>query len=273
MIHKNKLSIINHLALFLNLAWLGIALGLFLFPFNASAQNKCGTLDNNTEWISGMQQLIETIKTEDMPKAKLQAKALADICADAPTLNYLQGKIAEALGEKQDALYYYQKASENTYTFAIDPDNAKKIWYARYENEHPERTASALASNSESMSALEAKNARLEEINAQHLESYKKLLWAGVGIGAGGLVLAGTGAALVAMSHSSKFEKPDDDLPYKVSDDPMHATGWVFTGLGSGLLLTGAILAGIYGHKYKQPLDDNFTFNISPNRISFSMKF
>ena len=248
-------------------------MGVFLAPFNASAQNKCGTLDNNTEWISGMQQLIETMQTEDMPKAKLQAKALANICADAPTLNYLQGKIAEALGEKQEALYYYQKASENTYTFAIDPDNAKKIWYTRYENEHPERTASALELNNETLSSLEAKNAHLQALNTEYAESYKKLLWSGVGIGAGGLVLAGTGAALVAMSHSSKFEKKTDTEPYIVSDDPVHATGWILTGLGSGLLITGAILAGIYGHKYKQSLNDHITFNISPNSISFSMNF
>ncbi len=244
-----------------------------LSPMSAHAEDGCATLKSNPEWNNGMKQLLNAIQTNDMTNAKIQSKILADICPNAPTLNYLQGKIAESLGEKQDALYYYQKASENTYAFAVDPDNAKKIWYARYENEHPERSASAVNSNSESFAALEAQNVHLQELNAQHLESYKKLLWAGVGIGAGGLALAGTGAALVALSHSSKIEKEAEAKPNKVSDDPMHATGWIATGLGAGLLITGAVLAGVYGYKYKQSDNQDISFNLSPSYISFDIRF
>ena len=70
------------------------------------------------------------MQNNDMQSAKLQAKALAEICPNAPTLNYLQGKISEALDEKTDALYFYQKASENTYHIRDNTgDSRDKIAY------------------------------------------------------------------------------------------------------------------------------------------------
>ena len=133
-------------------------------------------------------------------------------------------------------------------------------------------------------SSLEADNERLKETLAQQnllssdslRDTYANLLWTGVGIGAGGLALAGTGAALVAISHSSKLEARNEDHGYKVSDDPLHATGWVLTGVGAGLVVTGAVLAGIYGYKYKTVNNNNnndVTLYVSPNSFSLNITF
>lgn len=251
------------------------ALLLFLLPAIASAQDRCNTIGNDPEWAAGLQQLVETMQADDMVKAKEQSKALVAICPNAPTLNYLQGKIAESLGEKNDALYFYQKASENTYNFAVEPDNAKKIWYARYENEHPERTADALASNNESYTALEDQNERLKETLAQKEKFFanpKTLMWVGTGLGAGGLAFIGAGVGLLCNSHSSDITPSSNG--YKVDDNATHATGWILAGMGGSLLITGAVLAGIYGYKYRLSLKNkDIVLNISPNGFQFNMTF
>lgn len=232
-----------------------------------------------------MQQLIETMQANDMQKAKIQSKKLADICPNAPALNYLQGKIAEALGEKQDALYYYQKASENTYTFAVDPDNAKKIWYARYENEHPERTAAAVNSSHESINDLEAEITKLKDINSKYEEAVennaqtaKKLMWTGVGIGIGGLALAGAGVGM-AISQDNKYsvktiEHNSDVQAYTFST--LYTASWAIIGAGAVLTVTGAVLAGIFGKKYASSSKDeanDYSFSITPFSTSFTYRF
>lgn len=252
-----------------------VALLLLLLPFTANAQDRCTSIGNDPEWISGMQNLINTMQANDMRNARLQAKTLASICPNAPTLNYLQGKIAESLGEKEEALFYYQKASENTYTFAIDPDNAKKIWYARYESEHPERTADAVSSQNESYAALEAENAALKDALSHHeffTTDPKTLMWVGTGLGAGGLVLTGAGLGMALSSDSSILTASTHG--YKVDVNPINAMGWVVTGLGAGLLITGAVLAGIYGYEYNRSLQNkDISLNISPTGFYFNMTF
>ena len=249
---------------------------ILLLPTAASAQDKCSSVGNNPEWTSGLKQLSETMQANDWKTAKQQAKSLSLICPNAPVLNYMRGKIAEQLGDKQDALLYFQKASEGTYTFAVEPDTAKKIWYARYENEHPERTAEALELNTEAMSALEAENKRLKqdlEYEEKYFTNPKTMMWVGTGLGAGGLAIIGTGIALLLTSGSSDITPSPNG--YKVDDNSMHATGWIATGLGAGLLITGAVLAGFYGYKYKKSISKNtdITLNFSPTEFHFNMTF
>ena len=259
-----------------------VALLLLLLPLTATAQDQCATIGSDPEWAAGLKQLLDTMQANDWQTAKQQAKSLSLICPNAPVLNYLRGKIAEQLDEKQEALYYFQNASESTYTFAVDPDTAKKIWYARYENEHPERTASALAIKAETTNTLEAEIASLKETNANlkyelldiNVQNAKTLMWTGVGIGAGGLALTGTGIALIFISQSSKIKR-DPNKGYEVSNNPVYATGWGLAGLGAGLLVTGAVLTGIYGYKYQKfkTQHNDISFGISPTSIRFSMTF
>ena len=250
-----------------------LAVLLFALPTAASAQDKCATIGSDPEWAAGLKQIVDTMQAEDWQTAKQQAKSLSLVCPHAPVLNYLRGKIAEQLGEKQDALYFFQNASESTYTFAVDPETAKKIWYARYENEHPERTASAIELKNETTNALEAEIAELKKANANAEDNIKTLMWTGVGIGSGGLALTGAGIALIFISHPSKIEQTAKG--YNVSNDPLYAVGWGLTGLGAGLLVTGAVLTGIYGYKYQKfkAQHNDISFGISPTSIRFNMTF
>lgn len=273
MIHSDTLKQVKRL-------FLCVAL-FVLLPLTANAEDQCDTIGKNSKWTKGMDTLIATMQANDMKTAKSLSKDLVDICPNAPMLNYLQAKIAEALGENADALYYYQKASENTYTFAVDPDNAKKIWYARYEMEHPERSASAVASSSESMNALEKENAQLKDtisqqadLNLNHTNSYKKAMWAGIGVGIGGLALAGGGVGLV-MSKSDKYEVTENKgSPKTYTFTNLYTTGWTLIGVGAAFTVGGAILAGVFGSKYASSKNQSdYSFSITPMHASFTFRF
>ncbi|MBR4984247.1 MAG: hypothetical protein IKY83_00715 [Proteobacteria bacterium] len=263
----------------MRLALLTCAIMAFaLPPASASAEDSCDTLSSNKTWSAGITELIQTMKADDMQKAKQQAKALTDICPNAPMLNYMQGKIAESLGEKTEALYYYQKASENTYHFAVEPENAKKIWYTRYETEHPERTASAVTTNSDYVSSLESEIAELKKINhAQQISDTQKLMWTGVGLGIGGLVITGTGLGIV-MNQAHKYEtkKLNSDNPdvQAYTFSTTYTAGWAFIGVGATLTVTGAILAGIFGSRYAAyQKDSDYSFALTPTSASFTFNF
>ena len=146
-----------------------------LIPMPAIAQDRCEHLNEDSEWTEGLKKLIATMQNNEMKTAKGQAKALSEICSESPALNYLQGKIEESLGNSSRAHYYYQKSSENTYRFAVEPNTAKMIWYARYENEHPDRTDVTLAATKVEIEKLETQNQSLRS-QIKELESQIKEL-------------------------------------------------------------------------------------------------
>ena len=279
----------------------------FIIPAAGYAQDNCTDLSNNIEWTSGLQEIIMTMQAGDMPKAQQQAKALADICMNAPLLNYLQGKIAEELDQKKEALFYYQKASENTYTFAIAPDTAKKIWYARYESEFPEHTEAVVAASKTRIAELEAElsseKAETQKLNEQlnsqrgtlisdfkerEHETFLKFMWAGAGIGIAGVAIAGGGVGMLFGSKHDKYAKVNfsdiggadktseniDDAVHSYKYNSLYLASWAMIGAGAALAISGAVLTGIYGYKYTHPSEDeSFAFQISPCDISFKFTF
>ena len=263
-----------------------ITIFLVLFvalPASAKNEDGCGTIAQSSEWISDMQEFVNAVDNGELKHAQTLSKKLSKVCADSPALNYVQGKMYEKLDDRINALFYYQKASENTYRYAVDPKTAQKIWFARYEFEHPERTQDAVKSSSEKISANEIENERLsKQLQAlapykdEYLESIKNLLWTGTGLGVSGLVFIGTGAALAAMYPACTIEQDDEGLkPYRAHEKALHSVGWAFVGIGSGLFVTGTILAGVYGYKYTHFKVDNtdISFDISPTSLSFEMTF
>ena len=83
----------------------------FLFPLTASAQkavDTCATIGSDPAWREGIQEIVNAIQNDDLDKARAKSKELNKICENAPVLNYLQGKIAEAKSERKEALFYYQ---------------------------------------------------------------------------------------------------------------------------------------------------------------------
>ncbi|MBQ9396337.1 MAG: hypothetical protein IJU23_12615 [Proteobacteria bacterium] len=239
-----------------------------LVPSIAFAEDNCKNLESNKEWTRQHEELVELIQAMDYDKAQALAKRMSKICDQTPALHYMQGKIAEELGNKSDALLHYQKASEYTYQFAVAPDMAKKIWYARYENEHPERTAQSLKESAEQNETRLKENT--SSLLAQFREEQKlrnyKLMWTGIGLGIGGAALLGTGLGL----WSGYYNEPLDTnhkhvvVGYKMS--------LALMGTGTAFTLTGIILAGLFGHWYKQS-DVSYSFDIVPNGAMFRMDF
>ncbi|MBQ9396428.1 MAG: hypothetical protein IJU23_13070 [Proteobacteria bacterium] len=269
-------------------------LAMMLIPVSGYAKGPCDELGNNIEWTGGLQEIIMMMQANDMEGAKKKAKALSEICATAPLLNYLQGKIAESTNEKKEALYFYQKASENTYTFAVAPDTAKKIWYARYESEYPDRTESAVTEREAQISSLNdqiaAQKANYVRQNDEKQKLVSDVMWAGAGIGLAGLAIAGGGIGMLFATRNDKYDKirlneidgtvldgNESDIENKVKNykyKPIYLAGWAMVGAGAVLTITGTILTGIYGYQFTHPLDDgSVSWHISPLDISLQIAF
>ena len=235
----------------------------------------CSSIGQSEDWRANLQALVEAVQENNLEDAKAISQYLTEICPDAPVLNYVQGKMYEKLGDKHRALFSYQKASDNTYHFAVDPGMAQKIWYARYEFEHPERTAEALDEKSSEIADLQAQsNQRLDDFQAYkaaHYSEISKLLWTGTGIAAGGLAFIGTGAALVAKNPI----KIKNSTPPEYHEKASYGAGWTLVGVGSALLVSGTVLAGIYGYKYTHFETENadISYSISPTGVSFELVF
>ena len=263
-------------------AALVVNIALMFTAVSAYAQDGCQNIGQSEEWRFDMQALDKAVQEGDLSNAQVISERMYETCPNAPLLNYVQGKMYEKLGDKQKALFSYQKASENTYHFAVDPNTAQKIWYARYEFEHPERTSDALEIQKEVMANLQAQcDSHLEALNTykdEHHQEIEKWMWAGTGIGAGGLALIGTGAALVALYPASTITQENKDEhkgPYVVHDDAAHSVGLALIGVGAGLLVGGSVLAGIYGYKYTHFKTENTDMSLSfaPNGVSFGLNF
>lgn len=247
------------------------------------AQDKCYTLDSNKKWNNGINKLVDMMQSNEMDNAWLLAKELSEICSMSPALNFLTGKIAQARNDTVSALYYYQKASEYTYMYAVEPDTAKAIWYARYLAENPDKTDESIDELRGKIRDLETETARLKESETKLNDEIREteiLMWSGAGTGAAGLALAATGIALVLstkdepcdISLSTENHPTAPKVSYKVND--RYIAGWALTGVGSALLVAGAVVAGIYGYRYSEMNSEvDLSINFTPASASLTVNF
>lgn len=244
---------------------------VYLYSASAKAQS-CDNLAENASWADGMSALIYHIDKGEFDKAIEAAKPLFAICPKMPSLNYYTGLAFESQDPAR-ALYYFQEAGKNTVEFTTSPAISRSIWYKLYEVEHPERTEAAISS-------LTQNNIRLNEVIAQRDEvideqkttihelekelaesahntnqmvmysseearqEFAKAMWAGTGVGIAGLIMAGAGISMVAFVTNHN----DEGHAYSVSKPYM--AGWSLIGIGGGLAVAGAIMAGIAGYQY-----------------------
>ncbi len=195
---------------------------LCCFVTNAFAEENCETLGQNPEWNAGIQKMISLHAEHKYVEAQSLSKELRKICSRSPILTYMDAKVAEGLGDDIMALHYLQNASEYTYVIAVPSETAQKIWYARYEKEHPERTASSVANLRQETDDLLEQTKQLQ-LKTQHLsdrvvevqastevesmrENAGKSMWAGAGVGIAGLVVAAIGAGLTFANYKDPFE-------------------------------------------------------------------
>lgn len=248
--------------------------------------NACMDLTTNDKWNDGLIRLSDRIQKGEFEEAKAEADELAKMCARSPSLNYMQGRIAEGLNDPDTAKLYFEKASYNSLEFATASNLTKKIWYARYEAEHPEISEKSIQAfhaqidtlttqNSEKQAQIDYQEQRFEDTARVATEcndhSNAIGLWTGIGFGIAGLALAGTGAGLVA-ANDAESEKTDSSGIKYYKTNTTYQAGMALLGSGIALTVAGAVAAGVFGYKITHA-PDFFEVAIAPTSVSISMQF
>jgi hypothetical protein len=232
------------------------------------------------------------VETKDYDAALKAAAPLTSICGESPILNYYVGLAMQGSGDDVKALIYFQKASQHMSDFTVPPEISRRIWYARYEGEYPERTEDAVLRRAEENKRLTAQNTDLTEklsqaertienlnlshkvtIDQMHAEAksrYAATMWTGVGVGIAG-ILVGVGGGLLAYFSSNNEA---------AAITPQYISGLAMLGGGIGMTLAGAIVAGIGGYQYTHVglegtvTDDvSVSFNFTGTGATFGMTF
>lgn len=253
----------------------------------------CLQLNQNETWMELLPQMADDIAMERYQEAEKKALILNKICSQSPMLNYMKGKLAEAQKDVFHARMYYQMASENTYEMATSAETAKKIWYARYEFEYPDRTEAAVMKLNETIDGQKAEIKSLNETAdalkreiAENREKYRfeqheklseqaeKAMWTGAGIGLGGIAVMATGLGLLASGDivvSGTTSVGDSNFrTNKVSSK--YQAGLSLTGIGAGMAIVGAVVTGIYGYEFMHHKKE-INISASVTSLTFSMKF
>ncbi len=283
---------------------LSIGLGLALaatVSTNAFA-DACDNLGNNAEWKSNFAKLETAVDKGQYDEAVEYAKSLYAICAKSPALLFYTGQAMKGQGDKDRATQYFIKAAEMTSDVAVDPGMSRRIWYARYEAEHPEATPEALQAKADELAAEknkydelkaewdaksveERENAARIEVASVYLQQESKrswgaAMWSGVGIAVAGIALTATGAALITSS--DKIEKSGETTTEKsgFAVTKPYVTSWALLGAGLAMTVGGTVLTGIAGYHYARidldndgAADESVSFNILPGSVSFGMTF
>ncbi len=211
------------------------------------AQDACGDLDENPDWTRNMDEFKSFAASGKYDKALDTSEKLFAICYDSPILYTLTGEVVAKKGEKRRAMKYFRRAAELEAKYPTAGGEAKKIWFSYYEAETKRHNDFQLA---------------------------KTVLWTGTGLGlvgvaavvAGG-ILVGTQDKYVASDKNSKMaplprgplEDHGKDVldcilepSQKASDklNPEYIAGWAVLGVGLGMTIVGAVMAGIGGYRY-----------------------
>ncbi len=213
---------------------------------------------------------------EKYDKALDVSKRLMDICSFSPALLYYTGLNLEMTGDFDNAMLYFQKATDSTVSLDATPDLAKQIWYKRYEMENPESAQASIEQKNdiitlmtEQIESLEKTNAKL--MNEGSIGHYRSVMWTGIGIGIAGLILSGTGTGLAVSQKNNYLEV---NSIHKLVMKNGYIAGWTLLGTGIGLTVAGTIVASIAGHRYSKAKSEvKNSVSISPYGASFNMTF
>lgn len=250
----------------------------------------CDNINTSKAWKAGFDQLNAAYAKEDWSTALKHSRELEKICDQSPVLNYTIAQLHRKSGDNEKYVFYLTKATQNTERFALHKDMLDRIWSEKYIAAHPEAAPeniaalkeeneslkNALAEAGVSQEKLASSSVSKEKYFEDQASGYKALMWTGTGIAIGGAVLAGVGAALVAMNEPADFseQKQKPGVPGSYKADKGFMTGSILLGVGSALAVSGAIFAGISGYKHKHAKDNlTFSFNLSPASALVSIEF
>ncbi len=259
---------------------------------NAFAQS-CDKAGKNPKWVNGLMEMQTQLEAGNNDAVIETARALGGICDSSPIYLYMAAAAFKAKGDVAKARDLIAKASDATYDMATAPNVAQKIWYLKYELEHPELTAESVQAKYEALEqqyAAQNENAKaiakaeLEKVNLSLYEeqdarknAVSMAMWTGTGIGGAGLAMVITGLVLVLKEDKpiSINEKSNDNQFYTYGRiEPEYTVGYSLIGAGAGLAVAGAVVAGIFGYQYTHLEEDStLSFSLSPTSASLSVTF
>lgn len=236
---------------------------------NAYADN-CNDLDQNPKWVQGFEQLNLEYKSGNWDQALKVSRQLEGICEFSPSLNYTIARIHKNKNDNEKYLFYLQKATQNTERFVVDKYLLDRLWSEKYIVAHPEASPESIEGYQREIENL--KKAILDR--SEDIKAYRSIMWAGTGICIGGLAFAATGLGMALSSEPASYHNGMGLAPDTYTENWMHSLGWAFVGAGTAMTVTGAVLAGIYGYKYKHHKDNaDLSLKISPLYTSFQVAF
>lgn len=247
---------------------------LGLFSMNAYADS-CDGLDKNAKWLKLSKTLDINIEAGEYKSALETIESMKEICSRAPILNYNAGVVYRRMGDDTKALYYLQIATLNTEEFAVKGSELERIWYERYEAEHPQATQGSIESYQTQILELTEENAKLKDelklVTENKLKTEYMYMWTGVGIAGTGILLAATGGVIVGVMNDPIQVSSGNHVSYNTIRD----MGWGFMGAGIGLTIAGSILAGISGYRYSQikKLSNDQAVSVSLNSTGLELRF
>lgn len=246
-------------------------------PLTAFADN-CKNLEKDKVWTEGFKKLNDLITAKNWEEALNEGHKLYAYCDRSPLINFYLGHIYQEMGNEKNALNYLRKATDNTDEFKVTGPVLERIWYERYEAEHPEARPESIAKMKEALKAEQEKVLAVKDEKKQSefdsalsLEkvraNYAAGLWTGVGLAGAGLVLGGVGAWMIAT---------DDVLKYgdRITVKRSYGIGWSLLGAGIAATVSGVVIAGIMGHHYAQlNKQSEVSFGISPFSAELTIVF
>ncbi len=261
--------------------YLVVCLALFTALIPGLAFADCDDI-GDPNYQKSVKEFIAIYESGEYQKAIEAAKPLFAVCKETPSVLFYTGLAFRGLGNIDNAKVYVQKASENLSKYSADPGLSRKIWFERYELEHPESTVEAIEERKKMIDALTAQvndaNRQIEgmrdQVDAvkaekdQYIEKnheleltlvstgdvtrYKNLMWTGAGLGMGGIAAAIAGGVLVGMNDEIKIKNMSAEggrlrgKPDGITRD----LGLGLLGAGIGMTVVGAVMTGISGYYY-----------------------
>ena len=256
---------------------------LFWGANNAYAQN-CNNLDQNLVWKQLFQEYADQYKNGEYANALKTTEKLQIICKDSPVLNYAISRTYRQLGDHTNEVKYIQRATDNAAQFNVNEETLKTFWFARYEAEHPEASASARESDQltlqELTTALETTRQQVvasekKEIELQYKEEniYKVLMWSGVAIGATGIAMTAAGGALLGIvgKGKEKVEERRNEQVEQVRINPKYKLGLGLLCAGVSAAVAGSVAAGFGGYLFKRSKQSEETISFVPQPTGASL--
>ena len=230
---------------------------LLVASFSKAAYADCDSISDNEEWNDNLENVAAYYDHGDYEESLQIGLKMLSICDMSPTLNYYIAVDYQALGDNNKALEYILKSSDSTKHMATTKANEAGINRKKKELE--------MIVKGESTDFYKA----MREMQRE----YTVLMWSGAGTAMLGILFTAVGAGLVATDGNNTNTETTSNTPYNTYT---HIAGYGMLGAGFTLIVTGTVLAGVYGYKYNHfRMGDNrlLSFYLTPGSAGLTLSF